>query len=243
MATMLHEKCRKSNYKAIQAISDVPALTCTKPFKITLVRRLWQIIGWRFLKFLRARDSSPSAPQVAEKVMEHIRMQIQRMVALCALLILLPCSFTHAAENMKTAEGKDAFHRQINATDIASIEFGHAMRQIAYRISNAYWAANGGNWRLAQYQIDSLAKEMDLAKLKVRQRSKMLGKFQQVHGSAISTAIASKDLDHFNPVIAETIDGCNECHAAHQHEYIRFQIPQSGNPGSFLDFTTKTDPQ
>ncbi|MCY0853562.1 hypothetical protein [Cupriavidus sp. D39] len=47
---------------------------------------------------------------------------------------------------------------------LASIQpgLGTVMHEMAYRLTNIYWAANGGNWGLAQYQLKELLEAQEV---------------------------------------------------------------------------------
>jgi hypothetical protein len=55
--------------------------------------------------------------------------------------------------------------------------------------------------------------------------------------------IQNKNLKGFNRRFSTAIEGCNECHTQQGRAFLRYQIPQAGDNGNFLDFTAKTDPR
>ena len=132
--------------------------------------------------------------------------------------------------------------RRIDA--IASIQpgLGTVMREIAYRFSNAYWAANGGNWGLAQYQLTSLREAEAAVELTRPQHAQMLAAFERSYSEPLAGSIANKDLEQFNRRFSSAIDGCNSCHEKTGYGFLRYQVPAAGESGAFLDFAAKSEP-
>jgi hypothetical protein len=117
------------------------------------------------------------------------------------------------------------------------------MREIADRFSNSYWAANGGNWGLAQYQLMGLREALEVAKTRRPSLAPVLTTFEQNYNAPLLKAINQTNLPEFNRRFTVAINGCNECHAKLGRGFLRYQIPQPGENGSFLDFTAKTQPR
>lgn len=125
----------------------------------------------------------------------------------------------------------------------ASPAFSNIMREIGYRLANSYWAANGGNWGLARYQLQKLRLAEDAAKLENANHRKMLATFEDLHRAPLAAAVSRKDLTRFNHDFANAISGCNECHAKAGLPYLHYQVPEASGTGAFLDFTLQTEPE
>ncbi|HKJ07502.1 MAG TPA: hypothetical protein VKA76_00285 [Gammaproteobacteria bacterium] len=119
---------------------------------------------------------------------------------------------------------------------------GVVMHEVGYRFTNAYRAANGGNWGLAQYQLKELREALEVAEATRPQRAGMLKAFEHTHLDPVGEAIEKKNLAEFNPRFAEAVKGCNACHTALGMHFIRYRVPEGTHPGG-LDFTLKTDPR
>lgn len=126
---------------------------------------------------------------------------------------------------------------------LASIQpgLGVIMREIGARFAATYWAANGGNWALAQYQIKEMLEAQEVAELTRPQRAPMLKANEENFLVPLAKAIESKDLKLFKRRFEEAKNGCMGCHTALGFGYIQFKLPkQSGH--ELLDFSLKTDP-
>src|SRR5512142_2657384 len=85
------------------------------------------------------------------------------------------------------------------------------MREIAYRMPIAFWAASGGNWGLAQYQLNRLRMAVEAAELSDPEHRKMLADFETKHRVPLAEAVAAKNVSVFNRRFVRAIDGCNLC--------------------------------
>lgn len=116
------------------------------------------------------------------------------------------------------------------------------MREIAYRMPIAFWAASGGNWGLAQYQLNRLRMAMETAELDNPEHRNMLAEFETKHRDPLAEAVAAKNVAIFNRRFVRAIDGCNLCHAKLGLGFLHYQVPEAGGTGAFLDFGLKTEP-
>lgn len=160
-----------------------------------------------------------------------------------AWLALTSCAWAQTGDH----PDKSIYHGSLDqrVDTIASIQpgLGTVMREIGYRFANAYWAANGGNWGLAQYQLKALREAEDVAKLTRPQQAQMLNTFEESFSEPMVKAIESKDLPLFNRRFSAAIDGCNACHTKLGFEFLRYQVPEASESGAFLDFSAKTEPK
>lgn len=126
---------------------------------------------------------------------------------------------------------------------LASIQpgLGAVMHEMAYRFTNIYWAANGGNWGLAQYQLKELLEAQEVGEITRPQRAPMLKANEQTYLVPLAQAIEKKDLSQFNLRFKAAENACMACHAALGFGFIRFKLPKQPKQ-EFLDFSLKTDP-
>lgn len=127
---------------------------------------------------------------------------------------------------------------------LASIQpgLGAVMHEFGYRFANTYWAANGGNWGLAQYQLKELLEAQEVAEMTRPQRAPMLKANEQANLVPLAKAIANKDLAQFNRAFTQAINGCNGCHVALGYGFIHYRLPDQ-SPQEMLDFAMKTEPK
>jgi hypothetical protein len=141
-----------------------------------------------------------------------------------------------------STRSRQAVHEADTAPHV-QVRLGGVMREIAYRFSNSYWAANGGNWGLAQYQLIALDETLNTAKKLAPDQTAMLHGFQTTYTAPLLDEIARKNLQLFNDKFAVAMSGCNECHIRHERGFLQYNVPEPASTGAFLDFTAKTEPR
>lgn len=127
---------------------------------------------------------------------------------------------------------------------LASIQpgLGVVMHEIGYRFADMYWAANGGNWGLAQYQLKELIEAQEVAEVTRPQRAPMLKSFEDTHLVPLGKAIEKKDISQFRHSFSAAMDACNACHTALGYGFIHYRVPKQ--PANVtLDFSLKTEPR
>lgn len=158
-----------------------------------------------------------------------------------ACLMLIPAVGVQAADDQENSIYQGALENRVDA--LASIQpgLGVIMHEMAYRLANSYWAAAGGNWGLAQYQLKELVEAQEVAEITRPQRAPMLKAFEESYIEPLGKAIEKKDLAQFNRSFAAAVNGCNACHTALGYGFIRYHVPKRPTQ-EFLDFTVKTEP-
>lgn len=165
---------------------------------------------------------------------------IRRLPALVCLLLAFGVS-AQAADTEKSIQ-RGSVESRLDA--LASIQpgLGVVMHEIGYRLADAYWAANGGNWGLAQYELKELLEAQEVAEVTRPQRAPMLKAFESSYLVPLGKAIEKKDIAHFKRAFSATVDGCNACHTALGYGFIRYHVPEQTKHG-VLDFNLKTEPK
>ena len=130
-------------------------------------------------------------------------------------------------------------HGELSLDQLAEIQPGMArlMKEIGERYHILYYAAKGGNWRLAQHelkQIDSLMKVGGTSRPKYSQD---LTSFIRSNLGPISDAIGSQDWAKFEAAYEDGIKESNKLHEKYGYAFIRYVLPKS--PPEFYDL----DPQ
>jgi hypothetical protein len=127
---------------------------------------------------------------------------------------------------------------------LASIQpgLGVVMHEMGYRFANAYWAANGGNWGLAQYQLKESLEAQEVAEMTRPQRAPTLKVFESSYLEPLAKAIENKDIIRFNRSFSAAVKGCNACHTALGYGFIRYHVPKQSKQ-ELLDFAAKTEPK
>lgn len=165
-----------------------------------------------------------------------------RRLFMLVCLTLGPGAAAQAWDDAEKSIHQGALESRVNA--LASIQsgLGVVMHEMGYRFANTYWAANGGNWGLAQYQLKELIEAQEVGEITRPQRAQMLKAYEHSYLGPLSEAIGKKDISQFNRRFTEAMNGCNACHTALGYEFIRYHVPKQPKQ-ELLDFTVKTEPK
>jgi hypothetical protein len=111
----------------------------------------------------------------------------------------------------------------------------HAMQDVGYHFSNLWFAADAGNWPLADFywnetrshmrwavriipvRKDAAGREIDLGKILEAMETSPLAQLR--------TAIDEKNQEKFVAAYRFTLEGCYACHKASEKPYLRPQVP------------------
>lgn len=166
---------------------------------------------------------------------------MKRCLGRWGCIMLSVCSLAFAEEKAGQSIYKGPMEQRVDALAGIQPGLGAVMNEIGTRFANLYWAANGGNWGLAQYQLKELLEAQEVAEVTRPARAPMLKAFEQSYLEPLAAAIKKKDLSQFNPRFAAAEQGCNACHTALGYGFIRYHVPKRP-PASWLNFTLKTSP-
>lgn len=135
-----------------------------------------------------------------------------------------------------------SLENRVNSLTSIQPGLGMVMHEIGYRFADMYWAANGGNWGLAQYQLKELIEAQEVAEVTRPQRAPMLKAFEDNHLAPLGKAIEKKDISQFRRSFSAAVDACNACHTALGYGFIRYRVPKQ-SLHEVLDFSLKTEPK
>jgi len=108
---------------------------------------------------------------------------------------------------------------------------GTVMIEYGNRFTSAYYAAKGGNWGLAAYQIKEAREIQEVGEATRPGRAAALKAFESAFLDPIDKAIAAKDFKKYDVAAKAAIQGCNGCHAGQGFPYIKYVLPtQSSSP-------------
>ncbi len=128
-------------------------------------------------------------------------------------------------------------HGELTLDQLAEVQPGMArlMKEIGERYHILYYAAKGGNWMLAQHQLNQV---INLQKVGATLRPKFsedLNSYIQTYLNPISQAIKAKDWHKFEELYKKGIEGSNHYHEKYGYGHIRYVLPK--NPPEFYDLT------
>ncbi len=132
-------------------------------------------------------------------------------VALIAAVQLAPP--LASAQETSTGAANEAFEPKI----------GDIMEQQQIRHIKLWFAGRGGNWPLADYEIDKLKEGFDDVNRQIG--GDTIEKAVGAPMSALGKAIEAKDRDAFKHAFDQLTAGCNSCHHSLDHAFIAIQRP------------------
>ena len=103
---------------------------------------------------------------------------------------------------------------------------GTVMIEYGNRYTNAYYAAKGGNWDLAAYQIKEAREIQEVGETTRPARAQALKGFEKTYLDPLDETIKAKDFKKFDKAFKDGIQGCNTCHMGQGFPFIRYELPK-----------------
>ena len=126
-------------------------------------------------------------------------------------------------------------HGDLTLEQLAEVQPGIArlMKEIGERYHVLYYAAKGGNWKLAQHELSMVTSILKMgATLRPKYAHDFAG-FTQSHLQPISESIKARDWKRFEDAYKKGIDESNKFHEKYGYGFIRYVLPK--NPPENLD--------
>lgn len=144
------------------------------------------------------------------------------------------------------AEGtKDIFNGSVDGRvdALAAIQPGLGTVMIEYgnRFTDAYFAAKGGNWGLAQYQLKEMIEIQEVGEITRPKMAAALKGFEDGYLAPLEEPVKNEDFTAFEASFKEAVAGCNGCHAGTGHAFVKYVLPKAPME-NYLDFSLKTEP-
>lgn len=102
---------------------------------------------------------------------------------------------------------------------------GTIMIEYSRRMSTLYYAAMGGNWGMAKYQIKEMPEIQEVGEATRPKHAKDLKKFESDYLIPLSHSVEAKDYKKFQGAFKKAVEGCNSCHADNGYEFIHYVLP------------------
>jgi hypothetical protein len=102
---------------------------------------------------------------------------------------------------------------------------GTVMMEYSTRYTNMYYAAKGGNWDLAGYQLKEALEIQEVGETTRPPRADGLKAFETAYMVPLDAAIKAKDFGTFDKTFNLGVQGCNGCHAAQGFPFIKYKLP------------------
>jgi hypothetical protein len=150
-------------------------------------------------------------------------INFQKIAVTTSCLVLLASGTAYAqAEWLKGSP-----EEKLNTLAELQPGLGTVMIEYSSRFTNMYYAAHGGNWKLADYNRQEMTEIQEVGETTRPARAKPLKDFEEKHLVAIGNAIKGQDIKQFDVAFNDAMKGCNECHTDQKFGFIRYELPKS----------------
>lgn len=163
-----------------------------------------------------------------------------RKTSICLFLLL--AAGVHAQDGGQKSIYEGSIESRVDALAVVQPGLGVIMHEIGYRFADLYWAANGGNWALAQYELKELREAQEVAEITRPKRADMLRAFEDEQLIPLEETIRQKNTRLFNQRFSEAVRGCNGCHSALGYDFIQYRVPEKPAQ-AFLNYRLATEPE
>lgn len=133
-------------------------------------------------------------------------------------------------------------HGEMTIDQLAEIQPGMSviMKEVGDRFTGTYYAAKGGNWKMAAHQLNQLRTAFRNAKVTRPKYADDLTAFDKEYLQPIFKAIHDKDWKQFETAFRKGEEGSDAYHDKRGYPYIRYVLPKDppsnlhlGPPESF----------
>ena len=122
---------------------------------------------------------------------------------------------------------KGSTQQQIRKLSDLQPGLGTIMIEYSRRFGAAYYAAKGGNWGMAQYQLKEMPEIQEVGEATRPQFGAMLKAFESSYLTKLMAAAKAKNWKEYKALALKTPEGCNGCHAANGYGFIRYVLPKA----------------
>jgi hypothetical protein len=149
-------------------------------------------------------------------------MRYTRIAVLLVVALALGAAGTYAASDWL----KGSTDEKLKTLAEIQPGLGTVMIEYATRYTTAYYAAKGGNWDLAAYQLKEAREIQEVGETTRPERAQALKGFEKSYLDPLDEAIKAKDIKKFDKAFKDGIQGCNACHIGQGFPYIKYQLPR-----------------
>ncbi len=127
-------------------------------------------------------------------------------------------------------------HGEMSIDQLAEIQPGMAaiMKEVGERFTHAYYAAKGGNWKLAAHQLNQLRAQFKIAKVTRPKFTDDLTAYDKEYLQPIFKAIHDQDWAQFEEAFKKGEVGSDIYHDKRGYPHIRYVLPGSPPPNLHL---------
>jgi hypothetical protein len=118
-------------------------------------------------------------------------------------------------------------HVELSLDQIVELQpgLGRLMPDVARRYWILYYAARGGNWELAAYQLRQISHLFRIGGTTRPKMAKHLEAFRQGTLDRLAATIEERDWHAFDDAYRRGIESANHFHAVTDHAEIRYRLP------------------
>jgi hypothetical protein len=102
---------------------------------------------------------------------------------------------------------------------------GTVMIEYSNRYTDMYYAAKGGNWDFAAYQLKEALEIQEVGEMTRPNRAGALKYFENTYLTPVGDAIVAQDFSQFKTAFNQATEGCNSCHTGNGFGYIQYKLP------------------
>ena len=99
------------------------------------------------------------------------------------------------------------------------------MKEVGDRYHLLYYAAKGGNWKLAKHELNVIISIFKAGSVLRPKYKNDLADFTQSYLNRISERILEEDWSGFDDVYRKGIDEANKLHEKYGYDYVRYVLP------------------
>lgn len=135
---------------------------------------------------------------------------------------------THVVHNGK---------RELTIEELAATQPGmdRLMAELGPRMHRLYYAGLAGNWRLADYFLKSIVKQLRLCGFSRPKYAEDIGSYLAEDVEPVKQAVRDRDAVEFERTYQEMVDRANHYHVVWKKPYISWRTPAA--PPDDLDLT------
>ena len=126
-------------------------------------------------------------------------------------------------------------HAELTLEQLADAQPGMArlMKEIGERYQVLYYAAKGGNWKLAQYELNTVTSILKTGAMLRPKFAQDIATFTLANLQSISTVVKAKDWKKFEEAYKKSVEEANKLHEKYGYEFVRYVLPNK--PPEHLD--------
>jgi hypothetical protein len=130
-------------------------------------------------------------------------------------------------------------HGELTLEQLAEVQPGLArlMKEIGDRFHVLYYAAKGGNWKLAEHELKVTNSILKVGATLRPKFQEDITRFIQSHLHPLAESIKAKDWETFQHCYKNAVDETNKLHEKYGYGFIHYKL--SKNPPDYYDLSLR----